>query len=139
MRSCRYLQHWLLDNAKANAGSILPTLILFAAGQYVSQLQRLHDIDVMYHPPPRSIVPHARGEATEGVLQGGSNRGCESLVPDVVDDFEGGLDVGHMLAEVAQGCGLSKFPVPRMQRPVPRDHVQQAALACTPTHQCNSE
>ena len=45
------------------------------------------------------------------------------LVPDVVNDLEGWLDMRHMLAEVAQGRGLSHFPMTGMQEPVPRDHV----------------
>ena len=45
------------------------------------------------------------------------------MVPDVVDDLEGLLDMRHMLAEVAQSCGLSNFPMTSMQGSVPRDHV----------------
>lgn len=45
------------------------------------------------------------------------------LVPDIVNDLEGWFDVRHMLAEVAQGCGLSNFPMTGMQGSVPRYHV----------------
>ena len=38
------------------------------AGQCVSPIQRLHDIDFSYQPPPRTVVPHAAG------LKGQSHR-----------------------------------------------------------------
>ena len=41
----------------ANTGS--EATRCFAAGQYVSQMQRIHGIDFVYHPPPRNVVPHA--------------------------------------------------------------------------------
>ena len=45
--------------AKPSLGSRLHTVTHVAAGQYVSQLQRIHDIDFVYQPPPKNVVPHA--------------------------------------------------------------------------------
>lgn len=54
-----FLQLWPTYSAKASAGFISPALQRFAVGQYVTQFQRIHDIDFVYHPPPRRVVPHA--------------------------------------------------------------------------------
>lgn len=51
--------------------------------------------------------------------------------PDVVNDLKAGLDVRHVLPEIAQGRGLSNFSVPILKGSIPSDHVQQATLACT--------
>lgn len=74
----------------------------------------------------RALGCGKEGGGQRGVEREGASRagfGGVGLVPDVVNDLEGWLDMGHMLAEVAQGCGLSNFPVPGMQGSVSRDHV----------------
>ena len=63
------------------------------------------------------------GGETSRVPGGGGGVRRMGLVPDVVNDLEGWLDMRHMLAEVAQGCGLSNLPMSGMQGSVSRDHV----------------